>query len=253
MNIRSAAQVVVLILAASTLAWSSSTDALPASFYSDPTPRQMGGVALVGDSTSYAFFDGLPASFVDVGWGPFQLEVRSARKTLVTSSVASSGIDGVRRIRAGGFDPPVWIIALGTNDINVVDDTPGRSTGLINAMLDEIGANHRVVWVNIYSRFDPVTSVAFNDALDEVAASRDELTVIDWYSLAVTHEEWFKPDGIHNTLTGAIARNIFVAHASVTVQCLPTPVLSVPAPISTVDAVRAATASKQAVRLCPHP
>ncbi|MEP7115117.1 MAG: GDSL-type esterase/lipase family protein [Ilumatobacteraceae bacterium] len=246
-------KVVAGMLVASAVFWSPSVHALPASFYSDPTPRPVGAVALVGDSTSYAYFDGLPASFVDEGWGPFQLEVRSARRTLVTSSIATSGIDAVRRIRAGGFDPAVWIIALGTNDINVVSRTPGAATALINAMLDEIGADHRVVWVNIYSQFDPVTSVAFNDALDDVAASGDQLRVIDWHSLASTHPDWFNPDGIHNTLTGAIARNAFVADAAVAAiatRCLPVAAPTPPTPASAVDAVNAATASKPAVRLC---
>ena len=250
MKVRAVAKVVVGVLAAYGLATSSSIHALPASFYSDPTERPAGAVALIGDSTSYAYFDGLPASLVDERWGPFQLEVRSARRTLVTSSIATSGIDAVRRIRAGGFDPAVWIIALGTNDINIVGDTPGEAVTLINTMLDEIGANHRVAWVNIYSRFDPVTSRAFNDALNAVAGSRSQLTVIDWYTLAAAHPEWFNPDGVHNTLTGAVARNAFVAHAAAAHVCLPAPVPSPPPATAVIYVAGAASASKQAVRLC---
>jgi hypothetical protein len=57
------------------------TSALPASFYADADPRPNRSIALIGDSLSFAYFEGLPAEFVRNKWGPFQLEVRSGRRT----------------------------------------------------------------------------------------------------------------------------------------------------------------------------
>lgn len=38
----------------------------------------------------------------------------------------------------------------------------------------------------------------------ELASTRPNIKVIDWYSLAIEHPEWF-PDGVHPNLAGARA------------------------------------------------
>ncbi len=231
-----------------------SSHALEASFYADPTPRPAGGVALIGDSTTYSYFDGVPQSLVAEGWGPFQLEARSGRRTVFTLPGATSGLDAVRRIRAGGFDPPVWIVGLGTNDVNVVARTPGGPDALIATMLAEIGPGRSVVWVNVYSHDDPATTAAFNAALDRAAALSPSFHVADWFTLANANPEWFYADGIHTNLVGAVARNAFVARAAKVAGCPPQsspPAKNWTATIT--EAVGAAVASKPAVRLCRAP
>ena len=41
-----------------------------------------------------------------------------------------------------------------------------------------------------------------NEYIWELSATRPNITVIDWYSLAVNHPEWF-PDGVHPNVEGA--------------------------------------------------
>ena len=201
----------MLLVMAAAVAVPQEVSARPASYYVDSTVGVMGPVALVGDSLTISSWYGLPGEFVRQGWGPFQLEARSARRALVPSSIATSGIEGIRHIRSSGFDAPVWVVALGTNDMNVVAAQPGGAVGLINTVLDEIGPGHRVVWVNVYASGFLANSVQFNAALNDVAAIRPTLTVADWFTLIQAHPEWLYPDGIHPNATGAAERNQFVA------------------------------------------
>ncbi len=228
--------------------------ALPASFYSDSTSRANGGIALVGDSLTYSYWSGLPASFVAEKWGPFQLEARSGRYTTMTSSSATSGLDAVRRIRAGGFDPPVWIVALGTNDLWRTYSIPGATAVLIDTMMKEIGTGHRVVWVNVYNRDSLTQAIAFNNELLAAVGRHPQLTVADWFSVISANPQWLTADGVHLNLTGSIARNEFVAHAGLVpppppLVCDPTPAAATQSPQPT-EFTLAAEARAPAVRLC---
>lgn len=244
----------VAVMAFPTLLSSSNTSALPASFYRDNVSRANGALALVGDSLTYAYWSGLPSSFVAENWGPFQLEARSGRFTTTTTTDATSGLDAVRRIRAGGFDPAVWIIALGTNDLSLTYGVPGATAALIDTMMNEIGAGHRVVWVNVYNRNSLTKAIAFNDELQAATQRHPDLEIADWFSVVSAHPEWMYTDGVHNNLAGAIARNEFVAHAALVafippLICDPPP-SSVPQAPQIVEANGPAEASAPAVRLC---
>jgi lysophospholipase L1-like esterase len=186
-------------------------DALTTWYFADATTRSSGPMAIVGDSLTISYWNGLPGSFRSQGFGPFQMEARSNRRTTAGSGSATSGLDAVRRIRGSGFDPPLWVVALGTNDLDATAAVPGATDALINAMLDEIGPGHRVLWVNVYSGSSLPNSRAFNERLSAVAAQRPMMTVADWYSLVAAHPGWLVTDGIHPNSTGAVQRNIFVA------------------------------------------
>lgn len=224
------------------------SSALPASFYSDATPRPNGAIALIGDSLTFAHWSALPEVFERKKWGPFQLEARSGRKTTVTLSSAASGLDAVRRLRAGGFDPPVWIVALGTNDIRSTYGKAGAAAGMIDAMMTEIGDGHEVVWVNVYSRDFPAETVAFNEALRKAAIRHSSLLIADWYSVILANPQWVTADGSHLDEAGSIARNEFVARLALAPGCEFDPPPS-PAAIP-VLAADSAGASAPAERLC---
>lgn len=191
----------------------------------DRVVRPNGGIGLVGDSLSYAYFAGLDDAFRAEAWGPIGLEVRSVRRTTVTQAIATSGLDAVRRLRANGFDAPVWIVALGTNDILSTFNTPGSAATLIDTMMSELGAGKRVVWVNVYAGNVDVKARAFNEALTAATSRHSQLVIADWYSLAADHPEWFvlsppfTDDGVHINSAGAIARNQFVARAALASPC----------------------------------
>lgn len=184
--------------------------ALPASYLEDATSRPAGSVAIVGDSLTVGYWAGLDDVVRTAGFGPFRLEARSARRTLVPIEGSTSGIDAVRHIRHDGFDARVWVVALGTNDINLTSNSPGEPDRTINAMLDEIGPGHLIVWVNVHAGRSSANAHVFNTRLAAVAAGRRDLYVADWSSLAQANPQWMREDGVHNTAEGAVQRNLFV-------------------------------------------
>lgn len=237
------------------------TDALPASFYADATVRSHGGIALVGDSLTFAAWSDLPQRFEEQQWGPFQFEVRSARFTVTTTESATSGLDAVRRLKQGGFDPPIWIVALGTNDAGPTYGVDGAAAALIDAMMAVIGAGHRVVWVNVYKRGSPSSTAAFNAALEAATARHPGLAIADWHSVVAANTDWLTDDGVHLNLAGSIERNRFLAQAALafaSLVCDPAPTTTTtPTPTATATATaratsvgNAAAATLPAVRLC---
>lgn len=234
-------------------------DALPASFYADDSRRAHGGLALIGDSLTHEAWSDLPGRFEEQQWGPFQLEARSARFTVTATETATSGLDAVRRLKGGGFDPRIWIIALGTNDAGLTYGVPGAADELIDSMMAEIGPGHRVVWVNLYKRNSPAATDAFNAALEQATTRYPSLAIADWYSVVAANTQWLADDGVHMNIGGALERNRFVAAAALAfaateLACDPAPIGARRLAASSVHGAAAATAATAAtvhiIRLC---
>ncbi|MGB8860392.1 MAG: GDSL-type esterase/lipase family protein [Ilumatobacteraceae bacterium] len=244
---RASALVACVAVATAAVLGGGSTSALPASFYADADVRPNGGVALVGDSLTFAAWGELPAVFLHKKWGPFQLEARSGRKTTTTLASATSGLEAVRRIRDGGFDPELWIIALGTNDVRPTYGKPGTAAAMVDAMMAEIGPGHDVIWVNVYLRDSPAETDAFNEVLRKAATRHRRLTIADWLSVVLANPQWVTADGVHLDLTGSLARNEFVAGVGLVPGCEGEPP---GAPAATPPIIATASAGAPAQRLC---
>ncbi len=135
----------------------------------------------------------------------------------IPATAPVSGVLAARAIRATNGEADCWVIALGTNDISG-GVTASRARALVAEMLAEVTPKARVWWVNV--DFRPVEGAAvdyaaatqtFNAVLNERAASDPRFEVIDWYTLAESHPEWFlKSDGtadpVHVNSAGYTAR-----------------------------------------------
>ena len=74
------------------------------------------------------------------------------------------------------------------------------ATGTQN-LLELLGTERQIFWVTVYCSYSQWMKMN-NEYIWELAATRPNITVIDWYSLAVEHPEWF-PDGVHPNMDGA--------------------------------------------------
>jgi hypothetical protein len=136
----------------------------------------------------------------------------------IPATAPISGVLAARAIRAANGEADCWVIALGTNDIANGVTTTSRARAVVAEMLAEVTPKARVWWVNV--DFRPVEGAAvdypaatqtFNAVLNERAASDPRFGVIDWYTLAQSHPEWFLgPDGtadpVHVNNAGYTAR-----------------------------------------------
>jgi hypothetical protein len=113
--------------------------------------------------------------------------------------------------RRGPGVGPVVHLSLGT-----VDDParPERFRAAVRRAMQAAGPRC-VVWTNVYRparrRSDPSWE-RLNAVLDEEAARRDNLVVVDWYSLVTRHRDWLDPrDHTHVDDRGSKARARAVA------------------------------------------
>ena len=110
------------------------------------------------------------------------------------------GFEAATKLQQEGNLSDVVIVELGTNGSLV---NPGYySTGTQN-LLQLLGTERQIFWVTVYCSYSQYMA-ANNQYIWELAETYPNITVIDWYSLAVQHPEWF-PDGVHPNLAGARA------------------------------------------------
>jgi hypothetical protein len=101
-----------------------------------------------------------------------------------------SGLEAMR----SGHDPDRWVLALGTTDLQFVDDA-GDVRAMVDAVLAEAG-DTPVTWINVLHRRDLRRSRMFNRVL-----SGSGVDVVDWFDHAIDHPEWFA-DPFHPNRAG---------------------------------------------------
>jgi hypothetical protein len=180
----------------------------------DSTLRTWGPIMQIGDSTSGGYLNGLKRTVKSRNVGPYRCDVQGARSMYRPSKRFPSAIDAVRTARAAGFDPPAYLLALGSNDLWVVKRKRNSAPMMIDAILTEIGADRTVGFLTLYT-VHTSSAPKFNAALREATKRWPNLHVMDWAALARRNQHWHNKGGVHYTLTGAKARNRYLADAMV--------------------------------------
>jgi hypothetical protein len=170
-----------------------------------------GALGLIGESSTQGTFFWLPDDLGSVGWGPLRLYAYPGVR--IPPDNPGFAIPVVQRWRAEGFDPRVWIIGLGANDVGFSTTSVPKATAYIDAMLDAIGPGREVLWITI-THHEPDWQAAWNAALVEVAARRLNLHLFDWASLVAQHPEWMAPDRVHSTATGYRQKSLLLTDAT---------------------------------------
>ena len=108
----------------------------------------------------------------------------------------TAGINVVNDMKNNGTLGDTVIIELGTNGV--------FSTESGQALIDAIGSDKRIFWVNTYGPgLRWYTDV--NAVISALAAANPNVTEVDWASVGLAHPEYFASDGIHMTSTGYAA------------------------------------------------
>ncbi|MGG0239442.1 acyltransferase family protein [Bacillus rhizoplanae] len=87
------------------------------------------------------------------------------------------------------------IIGLGTNG--------AFTTEQITSLMQSIGNERKVILIN--TRVPRPWESLVNERLKEAAKNFSNVTLVDWYSASAGKQEYFEPDGVHLTKTGAEA------------------------------------------------
>jgi hypothetical protein len=107
--------------------------------------------------------------------------------------------------------PDTLVVELGTNDS---PDQSAQFAGYVRHVLQLAGPDRCVVWVNIHRPpYNSVSYAGFNRALDQIAATSDNLAVVDWNGMVHSGQAQVAGDGVHATPTGYQARAAAIARA----------------------------------------
>ncbi len=176
-----------------------------------PSRPECNRVAVIGDSlmdnARWYLSSGLrQAGFVSI------IDAQPSRRIPASVRAPYSGVTAARQVRATWGEADCWVIALGSNDLIFGGGDPALAASLIDVMLASVTPGSSIWWVNLDYHRDPELSFdfvaatsTFNAALDARAALDESLMVIDWYSLAESHREWFF-DPVHVDTVGSRAR-----------------------------------------------
>ncbi len=181
----------------------------------DPTVRPAGAIGLIGDSVLMGVDPWIASDLAGAGWGPFHYWAGTGTRVPADNPLGASTV--LRQWRAGGFDPPVWIIGVGADDVGFVGSSVAASEADIDLMLAEIGPGRDVVMATIQHQ-NPVWEANWNRALRNVAARNPALHVVEWQAEADQHPGWWGGDGVHLSPTGYRARSQALVAATLPLQ-----------------------------------
>ena len=208
----------LLLAAAAAVPAAALIDANPADarpfVLADSRVRGGGPVMQIGDSTSGGYLNGLQRTIRSKDIGPFRCDIQGARSINRVSKRFPSAISAIRTARAAGFDPPCYLLALGSNDLWVVKRKKNSAPAMIDAIMNEIGPDRTVGFLTLYTVHQS-SAPKFNAALREATKRWPNLHIMDWAAVARRNVRWHNEGGVHYTMRGAIARNRYLAHAMV--------------------------------------
>ena len=181
----------------------------------DPTVRPAGAIGLIGDSVLMGVDPWIATDLAAAGWGPFHYWAGTGTRVPADNPLGASTV--LRQWRAAGFDPAVWIIGVGADDVGFVGSSVRASEAEIELMLAEIGPGRDVVMATIQHQ-NGVWEANWNQALRNVAVRRPGLHVIEWQAEADQHPSWWGGDGVHLSPTGYRARSQALVAATMPLQ-----------------------------------
>jgi len=162
-------------------------------------------VLVLGDSLTRESQEPMTRSLEASGWTPTFRCWGSKR--------LDWGLDQITRAKEINQLPKYVIVALGTNDVSWVQ--PAVTEQRVNKLLDRLGPNRQVLWVDLdvdYSTFSSTRADWFNKMIRTVARDRSNVKVVPWEKAARSAKA-YRFDGIHYGTSGCRLRGHFLTDA----------------------------------------
>jgi lysophospholipase L1-like esterase len=155
--------------------------------------NQIVQVGMVGDSLTEGIQAALPALAQAQGL-QIQIDAERGREAQGSASL-------VQNVATG---KDVMVVALGTNDSRK-GLSVAEATKFIDEIMLQVGADQRVLWVNVVRQDSKATVAAsanFDQALTKAAERFQNLSVLDWAGYVQAHKTVMAGDKIHLTDKG---------------------------------------------------
>ena len=149
-------------------------------------PGPLGSVTFIGDSVGIGagrFAPTLPDHLVARGWGPVRFHAVDGKRTGYPPGWPDhfNAVPMIDEWQAAGWDSHTWIVNLGANDSGYCRADVACARQAIMLVVDAIGDGHRIWWPKVTRFFThQYQADAWNAALDQVAAERDDFWTWDW-------------------------------------------------------------------------
>jgi lysophospholipase L1-like esterase len=178
-----------------------------------PAVGPLGPVTVVGDSVllgSALWSPTLPDQLQASGWGPIMFRAAVGGQAGPTRGTTSAGW-WIETWRQQGWDAPNVIVNLGANDSGICRTDVACSRRRILDLVEVIGSGHRIWWPMITRNpTGTAEAVAWNTALTQIAAERDDFFTWDWPTeMAVGG--YVSPDNTHLDAAGYRRRSLRMA------------------------------------------
>ena len=178
------------------------------------TPGPLGPITVIGDSVllgSLLTSPTLADTLAGRGWGPVLMRAGEGYNTGVWGgNVTWKSSYWITTWRQQGWDPVDVVVNLGANDSGSCQ-TVERCYEAIMSLVGVIGPGHRIWWPKV-TRFYVYEwqANAWNQALDRVAAERDDFWTWDW-PFEMAHGGYSSPDQTHLSGDGYRTRSRVMA------------------------------------------
>lgn len=158
-------------------------------------------VAVVGDSITAGSVAELQSGLESLGLSVLTIDAEIGRRIAVDGDVAS-GVQTVGDVIAHYGSPDMWVIALGTNDIDQYVNAVGYGD-VITELLSVIGSRVPMAWVNTYTEGSDGRWEVFNKVVATAMSLRHDAVVVNWADVA-QRDGVLSGDGIHPTDEGSV-------------------------------------------------
>lgn len=184
------------------------------------TDGPLGSVTFIGDSVGIGagrFHPSLDDHLLALGWGPVRFHAVDGKRTGYPPGWPDyfNAVPMIDEWQAAGWDSDAWIINLGANDSGYCGSDVACARASIMLVVDAIGPGHTIWWPKI-TRFYTLQhqADAWNVALDQIAAERDDFHTWDWPAEMGAHPDVYGSwDNTHLYPDGYRHRSAVMAHA----------------------------------------
>ena len=145
------------------------------------------GVTMIGDSvmlgSSSEISEVMPDANIDA----------------LASRNVCEGAEVAQRLQQEGNLRDTVVVALGTNG-PLLEYEPYASG--MQSLLQTLGTQRQIYWITVYCSYSEWMAMN-NQYLAELAKTRPNFHLIDWYPLAISNPDWLYEDGTHPNMEGA--------------------------------------------------
>ena len=121
-----------------------------------------GALGLIGESSTQGTLPWIGGDLAALGWGPMRLYAFPGVR--IPPDRSGFAIPTVQTWRSEGFDPRVFVLGLGANDVGFSQESVPKATTYIDSMMDAVGPGREVLWLNI-THPEAAWQAAWNQAL----------------------------------------------------------------------------------------